>query len=85
MGLVQWFPKWDPRPPGNLRAEFRGSAIVQLNIGCACNFKKKNQKVIEFSLRIKIGAYYFFVLKLRKIGSFVYYVLENFPRVRKYF
>ena len=53
--LKQWFPKCsgaaDP-----LGDECRGSAIVQPNIGGPYTFKKKESRIIEFSLRI--GAYY---------------------------
>ena len=39
--LRQWFPKWVPRPPGGPRAECRGSAIAQPNIGGPWTFQEK--------------------------------------------
>ena len=37
------FPKWGLRPPGGPRAECRGSAIVQPNIGGPWTFQEKNR------------------------------------------
>ena len=57
--VKQWFSKWGPRPPGGPGAECRGSAMVQPNIEVLGTFKKKESRIIEFSLRIHcIGRVY---------------------------
>ena len=50
--LCQWLPKWGPRPQGDPQAEFRGSMIVQPNIGGLWTFQEKKSRIIEFSLGI---------------------------------